>query len=509
MNELTESHLQSIKETFSSEIIYVIELYKYKLSLIEFVGDRNYFDSVKKLSVNFSPKEVAKTFKSIFKQNNYSTVFIELFGNSNADYLFLSAGKKEFPDMELLNNEFQKMSKLLLDQIIENNSNSLANSDYFPLFAESTNDIVFVLNEQGKLIFSNAAFQNHIHYSDEEIVGMHFFDIIDENSKSIVVESFQKIISTKTTVRLEINIYPKIGVEQLFGISLAPIFKDGKLHSLLGIGSNLSNSVAEKNKIKKLQSKLTEALRINEIERDRAQQQISVLNELNNLKNEFISNVSHELRTPLASIIGFAETIADDKNLTVHKAEEFNEVILSESKRLAKLINDVLDFSELESEKQKLNKNSVNIIDIINESVLGIKNDCEDKKITLTQKIPQSEIIVYADEERIKKVFTYLLSNAIKFTNELGRITVFTQEFLKEVEIVISDTGIGIPEQNIPLLFDKFSKVKRIGQNYTGAGFGLVTIKQIIDLHKGLIVVKSKVNKGTSFIIRLPKYSFN
>ena len=117
--------------------------------------------------------------------------------------------------------------------------------------------------------------------------------------------------------------------------------------------------------------------------------------------------------------------------------------------------------------------------------------------------------MIYADEERIKKVISYILSNALKFTKENGRITIVVQEFLKEVEIVISDTGIGIPEQNIPLLFDKFSKVKRTGFNLTGAGFGLVTVKQIIDLHKGLIRVKSEVNKGTSFIIRLPKYSFN
>ena len=103
----------------------------------------------------------------------------------------------------------------------------------------------------------------------------------------------------------------------------------------------------------------------------------------------------------------------------------------------------------------------------------------------------------------------YILSNAVKFTNSNGRITVVVQEFLNEVEIVISDTGIGIPEQKIPLLFDKFSKIKRAGQTLSGAGFGLVTVKQIIDLHKGLIRVKSEVNKGTSFIIRLPKFNYN
>ena len=110
----------------------------------------------------------------------------------------------------------------------------------------------------------------------------------------------------------------------------------------------------------------------------------------------------------------------------------------------------------------------------------------------------------------MEKALSYIISNAIKFTNENGRITIMAQEFLKEVEVVITDTGVGISEQKLPILFDKFSKVNRVGKiNLPGAGFGLVTVKQIIDLHKGLIRVKSEVDKGTSFIIRLPKYSFN
>ncbi|MFZ1292005.1 MAG: PAS domain-containing sensor histidine kinase [Melioribacteraceae bacterium] len=401
------------------------------------------------------------------------------------------------------------MSELIFNIISENDTNSLAYSNYFHLFTNSTNDIVFILNESGTIEFANKALLTQSHFRLEDIIGKHFFELLHEQNKSKVSDAFQNLIGSKTSVKFETEIIPKVGVEQLYEITLTPIFQNEKLTSLFGVGINLSKVKAEKSKIEELLSKLTEANRLTAIERDRAQQQISVLNELNNLKNEFISNVSHELRTPLASIIGFAETISEDKNLTLEKVEEFNQVILTESKRLAKLINDVLDFSELESEKQKLQKSSLNIIEVINECNTNIKIESEKKNITLTSRIPQSEIMIYADEERIRKVISYLLLNAVKFTKENGRITIIVQEFLKELEIVISDTGIGIPEQNIPFLFDKFSKVKRTGFNLTGAGFGLVTVKQIIDLHKGLIRVKSEVNKGTSFIIRLPKYSFN
>jgi two-component system phosphate regulon sensor histidine kinase PhoR len=289
---------------------------------------------------------------------------------------------------------------------------------------------------------------------------------------------------------------------------MRPILENEKLTGIIGVGTNITDKNSNKKKIEELRTKLTEAYRINSIERDRAQQQINILSELNTLKNEFISNVSHELRTPLASIIGFSETIAEDKKLTIDKVKEFNEIILTESKRLAKLINDVLDFSELENEKKQLSKNSVDIIKLLNQNLAELKEKYEAKQIVLTSKLPESEVIIYADKERINKAINYLLSNAVKFTKNNGRITVQVKEFLKEIEIIISDTGIGIPKENIPFLFDKFSKINKKGHKLPGAGFGLITVKQIIDLHKGLIRVKSEINKGTSFIIKLPKYKF-
>jgi signal transduction histidine kinase len=346
-------------------------------------------------------------------------------------------------------------------------------------------------------------------YNGDEIYGRHFFEFINESYKPAVGDAFQKLVVEKKEVQFEAELIPKVSIEQNYSITIIPILNNGELDHLLGIGKNISERNIEKKRNEELLAKLKEANRINSIEKDRAKQQISVLSELNTLKNEFISNVSHELRTPLASIIGFAEAIGDDKNLTIERATEFNEIILTESKRLAKLINDVIDFSELENQKQHLLKSSLNIVELLKETIESFKYECENKSIILTSRVPDSEIIIYADAERLKKAFSYIFSNAIKFTNKNGRITLIAQEFLKEVEVVISDTGIGISDQKIPLLFDKFSKVKRSGNNLPGAGFGLVTVKQIIDLHKGLIRVKSEVDKGTSFIIKLPKYSFN
>jgi signal transduction histidine kinase len=243
------------------------------------------------------------------------------------------------------------------------------------------------------------------------------------------------------------------------------------------------------------------------IEQDRAKQQITVLEELNRLKNEFISNVSHELRTPLASIVGFAETIVSDEDLPREMIEEFSNIILSEGKRLAKLINDILDFSNLETEKDTLEKTEFDIILVLKNLAKKWSKSAEEEGLTFSTEIPEAEIKIRADKERISNAISNLLSNAVKFTNKGGRVTLLARDFLKEVEIIVSDTGIGIPKEDIPKLFQKFSKVGRTGTQIPGAGFGLAMVKQIVDLHDGLVKVSSELNKGSTFIVKLPKSS--
>jgi len=203
--------------------------------------------------------------------------------------------------------------------------------------------------------------------------------------------------------------------------------------------------------------------------------------------------------------VGFAETINSDPDLPKEMMNEFTNIILSEGKRLAKLINDVLDFSKLESGEEELKIVNVDVNDLLNEIVDSLQPSIDGKKLSVTRSLPDEDLVIKADKDRMSKVIYNLLSNAIKFTNIGGRITVLAQDFGKEIEIAISDTGIGIPEKEIPKLFQKFSKVNRPGTQITGAGFGLTAVKQIVELHKGLIKVKSEINKGSTFIVRLPK----
>ncbi|MEJ2505254.1 MAG: ATP-binding protein, partial [Ignavibacteriaceae bacterium] len=127
------------------------------------------------------------------------------------------------------------------------------------------------------------------------------------------------------------------------------------------------------------------------------------------------------------------------------------------------------------------------------------------KKLTLDFEQPKEEILLYADKEKLEQATDALINNAIKFTNEDGRVKVIVNNLSKEIEIIISDTGIGIPEKDLPYIFQKFYRVSRPGTEIPGTGIGLVFVKQIIDLHKGLISVQSESGNGTTFVVRLLK----
>jgi|GEM_PF-544802 len=375
----------------------------------------------------------------------------------------------------------------------------------FRILVDAADDLIFILDGFGYFSLVNHNGANVLGYSPDEMIGKHFLEFISKEDESKIAEAFNKILNSEGVTTFEAVFIDRFEREVTFEIKAKPMMTDGEVTGMLSIGRNISNRKVDEQKIKDLNTKLIEANRIISIERERARYKITVLEELNKLKSEFISNVSHELRTPLASIVGFAETILSDTDLTKETLLEFNGIILTEGKRLARLINDLLDFSKLESGQTELEKTEFNLVSLIKEVLQGFGAEIKDKSLILTKEWPESGLSIHADKDRMRKVFYNLVANAIKYNHKNGRISIIVQDFKKEVEVAVSDTGVGIPEKELPNLFQKFSKVQTSIAQIGGTGFGLVTVKQIVDLHKGFIKVKSEIDKGTTFIIRLPK----
>jgi PAS domain S-box-containing protein len=375
----------------------------------------------------------------------------------------------------------------------------------FRLLADTAGDLVITLNSFGYVSLINRSGANSLGYTPDELLGKHFLEFVNEDTKSELADAFQDILRGKRESGFNAVLIDKLKKEMAFEFQASPIRDDNVVSGMLVVGSDVTRFRKDDEKMKELNIKLSEANRLISIERDRAKQQLTVLEEINKLKNDFVSRVSHEFRTPLASIVGFAETIVSDEDLPDEMVSEFSKIILTEGKRLARLVNDVLDFSKFEEERTEIAFFDCNMIELINNVIDRFERQAGEKSIQLSKEIPQAEIIISANHDIIRKAISCLIDNAIKFNSENGRVTVIVQDFLKEVEIIINDTGIGIPEENLHMLFQKFTTLERSGSQDSGAGLGLAYVHKAVTLHRGLIQVKSEINKGTTFLIKLPK----
>jgi PAS domain S-box-containing protein len=373
------------------------------------------------------------------------------------------------------------------------------------LILEMQEDLLFILNRQGLIVRFNLNSALLLGLKEQELLNRHIADLISPKYKTEVMQAFNELLGGKAETGFEASLFSSRGKEILFKLVAKPVYKDGQMSEIVILGKNITLLRELTDEIENLRAKLLESSRLISIERQRANQRKSFLEELNRMKSEFVSNISHELRTPLASIIGFAETIASDPDMPDDMRVEFNSTILNEGKRLARLINDVLDISKLEAGNIEVIKFRFNIVSLLNEVIEAHVKSAKTKNVTLTWELPEEDIYINADKERISQTIGRLLNNAIKFTNAKGRIRVTARNLFNEIEIVISDTGIGIPELDLPYIFQKFYRVHRPGTEIPGTGLGLVFVKQIIDLHKGFITVQSEVGKGTTFAIKLPK----
>lgn len=220
------------------------------------------------------------------------------------------------------------------------------------------------------------------------------------------------------------------------------------------------------------------------------------------LSKEFMNNVSHEFKTPIASIQGFANLLKD-KDLSEKDKEEYIDIIIEESGRLANLSNNIQQLSKLENKKGLIQKQKVAIDEQIRKCIIILNNKLEEKNIEIGMD-EDKDVFLNVNEDMMHQVWINLINNAIKYTDDSGRIDIIIDEFKDRVVVEVKDTGRGIKEENVDKIFEKFYQ-EDSSHNSEGNGLGLAIVKKIVELHKGTIEVKSKIGEGSSFIVTIPK----
>lgn len=319
---------------------------------------------------------------------------------------------------------------------------------------------VLVINDRARVVLVNRAAEKLLMLKSDEIIGRLFFSLVDNqkiNDMVCTVLRNGKDMFAETTLRNR---------AQVFRIHVAPIVIDSE---------SIEGAVVVFHDV-------TDARNFDQ------------------MRAEFVGNVSHELRTPLTSIKGFVETLLDGALEDRILCRRFLNIIDSETDRLSRLIEDLLTLSSIESKERMIRMESVCIIQSIRNVLNILAPQISDKSLRVEFIYQQTISLIHADADLLNQVLINLLDNAVKYTPPGGSITI--RCFQKEGRVVttITDTGVGIPRESLPRIFERFYRVdKARSREMGGKGLGLAIVKHIIDLHGGEVFVESEAGMGSTF----------
>ncbi len=380
------------------------------------------------------------------------------------------------------------LKKIILSGWEKELNSSLIDSNVLSIALFSINKELIFANKAMSWLFKGKACDNLINPTFDEL-------LLLDNSQTLIFDGY-----------LTIGNYTSINTS----ISAQIFRKDNKL---LIVGGVIANQLIDQNKIvhklnhdlNNLQRELIKEKHVLSNTMDQLNKANDDLKQLNATKDRFISILGHDLRNPFNSLLGFSELLLTNidhyDNETIKK---FAGIINDSSEQTFNLLNNLMEWSVVQRDKAAFNPKIENLYNFIYETFILVNPSAKAKQIKIVMDIPQI-IEAEIDREMVKTIIRNLLSNAIKFTPKNGEIHVSAKKEGKTVQIKISDNGVGMDEQTMESLFKiAVPKSQKGTNNERGTGFGLLLIKEFIDIHKGTITVKSEIGKGSIFIINLP-----
>lgn len=325
---------------------------------------------------------------------------------------------------------------------------------------------VIFINREGGVDLINPAAESLLSIRSSSAVGKYHIQVVRNSSLS---ENIDRVLREGKPKKLEIEaIYP---IERNLEANLAPITRDSGTAGVIVV--------------------LHDTTEIRRLER---------------IKADFVANVSHELRTPVTAIKGFAETLMQGELDNPKAAREFVEIIYRESERLSNLIRDLLELSRIESGTWAPGRETVDMLEVVRHTISNFKAHADKAGLTILTDIPESPVYVTGDADKLVQALGNLVENSIKYTPPGGTITISLKEEGTEATVSVSDTGIGIPPEDLPRIFERFYRVDRArSRKLGGTGLGLSIVKHIIEAHNGRVTVSSEPGRGSTFSLIIPR----
>jgi PAS domain S-box-containing protein len=363
---------------------------------------------------------------------------------------------------------------------------------------ESAPDAILELDPEGRIVLLNRMAEQLFGYTREEMLAKTVDALVPDALRGAHQEHRAQYHSHPVTrpmgSGLKLEARRKDGSHFPVEISLSSV-KSGDGIRVTAIIRDITERKEMESRLRAVEEKYIRELELSRREAERA----------NQLKTEFLGNMSHELRSPLHTVIGFAELLAEEKEGALNnKQRRFVGHIKTDSLHLLNLINDLLDLSKIEAGRLELRYEVFSIDAVIAEAISSVQPRATAKSLEIGTDISITTPVC-ADRLRFKQILHNLLTNAIKFTPNGGRVRVDAAGRGHFAEISVRDTGIGIPEHQQQAVFDKFYQVRAgIQGGHEGTGLGLAITKRLVDQHGGSISLKSEPGSGTCFTFSIP-----
>jgi PAS domain S-box-containing protein len=397
----------------------------------------------------------------------------------------------------------------------EEQGDILGRIGYLESIMSSMTDALIVVNPDGTLRSANRATLDLLGYKKDELIGQPLTKIFSKEEENKLHNYLHEIIVPGVPHNIALSFLTKQDKAIPVNFSSALLQHDGKITGIVGVARDLHriieiiNDLEEKDKnygrMQKAMLHIMDDLDLSKKEMETANIE---LRKLDLLKSDFVSTVSHELRTPLTVTREAISQVLDGVHGEINKEQkQFLLMSIGGIDRLSRLIENLLDISKIEAHKMRLKRDLIDIVSLAKEVGSSFAPALQAKSLEAQYNVGKHKIELYMDKDRITQVFVNLMSNALKFT-PAGSIEISIVDKENVVECAVSDTGIGISDEDLPRVFGKFDQFGR--ESYSaekGTGLGLAISKGIIELHRGQIWVESKLGRGTKISFALPKYS--
>ncbi|ANQ58202.1 response regulator [Vibrio parahaemolyticus] len=354
--------------------------------------------------------------------------------------------------------------------------------------AEHARDTIIITHPDGTIAWVNSAFEQLTEYSLEEVVGKSPGELLQgEDTDANTVALLSQSVRSHSPVRVEILNYTKSRRPYWVELELSPVFDDGELLRFIAVERDITDR-------REMEKRLSSAL-------DKSKKATQA-------KSEFLANMSHEIRTPMNAIMGISEILLENENR--REPRELLLLLHKSANNLVTIINDILDYSKVEAGKLTLVEEEFDLRSLVESCTALCAYQADKKNLKLLVDMPLAmNTVVVGDKGRINQILLNLIGNAVKFTDE-GHVLLKVRESELGFDFSVSDTGIGIPEDRLTHIMDKFEQVDTSAtRRHEGTGLGLAISKRLISMYNGELCVRSDFGNGScfSFSLQLPKRS--